>query len=125
MEFSGCPAAAGVADEAQEAEQAEKEGHAQVLFDEFVQASTCRTTLHAFNLLCEHLQLTHTHTEPKTYSPTQPQRPFYHTLKERLGYWKANALWAKLDKRAAHHEYGKGRVCANTTVLISNLISGI
>ncbi|XP_045554597.1 protein-methionine sulfoxide oxidase mical3a [Salmo salar] len=118
MEFSGCPAAAGVADEAQEAEQAEKEGHAQVLFDEFVQASTCRTTLHAFNLLCEHLQLTHTHTEPKTYSPTQPQRPFYHTLKERLGYWKANALWAKLDKRAAHHEYGKGRVCANTTCVI-------
>ncbi|XP_029597924.1 protein-methionine sulfoxide oxidase mical3a [Salmo trutta] len=116
MEFSGCPAAAaGVANEAQEAE---KEGHAQVLFDEFVQASTCRTTLHAFNLLCEHLQLTHTHTEPKTYSPTQPQRPFYHTLKERLSYWKANALWAKLDKRAAHHEYGKGRVCANTTCVI-------
>ncbi|XP_036800376.1 protein-methionine sulfoxide oxidase mical3a [Oncorhynchus mykiss] len=118
MEFSGCPAAAGVADEAQEAEQAEKEGHAQVLFDEFVQASTCRTTLRAFNLLCEHLQLTHTHTQPQTYPPTQPQRPFYHTLKERLSYWKANALWAKLDKRAAHHEYGKGRVCANTTCVI-------
>ncbi|XP_042156023.1 protein-methionine sulfoxide oxidase mical3b isoform X3 [Oncorhynchus tshawytscha] len=118
MEFSGCPAAAGVADEAQEAEQAEKEGHAQVQFDEFVQASTCRTTLRAFNLLCEHLQLTHTHTQPQTYPPTQPQRPFYHTLKERLSYWKANALWAKLDKRAAHHEYGKGRVCANTTCVI-------
>ncbi|XP_070996950.1 protein-methionine sulfoxide oxidase mical3b-like isoform X2 [Oncorhynchus clarkii lewisi] len=118
MEFSGCPAAAGVADEAQEAEQAEKEGHAQVLFDEFVQASTCRTTLRAFNLLCEHLQLTHTHTQPQTYPPTQPQRPFYQTLKERLSYWKANALWAKLDKRAAHHEYGKGRVCANTTCVI-------
>ncbi|XP_038833531.1 protein-methionine sulfoxide oxidase mical3a-like [Salvelinus namaycush] len=118
MEFSGCPAAAGVADQAQEAEQAEKEGHAQVLFDEFVQASTCRTTLRAFNLLCEHLQLTHTHTQPQKYSPTQPQRPFYHTLKERLSYWKANALWAKLDKRAAHHEYGKGRVCANTTCVI-------
>ncbi|XP_041713785.2 protein-methionine sulfoxide oxidase mical3b-like [Coregonus clupeaformis] len=117
MEFSGCPAAAGVAvgDEAQEAE---KEGHAHVLFDEFVQASTCRATLRAFNLLCEHLQLTHTHTQPQTYSTTQPQRPFYHTLKERLSYWKANALWAKLDKRAAHHEYGKGRVCANTTCVI-------
>ncbi|XP_029485958.2 protein-methionine sulfoxide oxidase mical3b-like isoform X2 [Oncorhynchus nerka] len=115
MEFSGCPVAAGVADEAQEAE---KEGHAQVLFDEFVQASTCRTTLCAFNLLCEHLQLTHTHTQPQTYPPTQPQRPFYHILKERLSYWKANALWAKLDKRAAHHEYGKGRVCANTTCVI-------
>uniref|UniRef100_A0AAZ3SUZ2 F-actin monooxygenase n=1 Tax=Oncorhynchus tshawytscha TaxID=74940 RepID=A0AAZ3SUZ2_ONCTS len=93
-------------------------GHAQVQFDEFVQASTCRTTLRAFNLLCEHLQLTHTHTQPQTYPPTQPQRPFYHTLKERLSYWKANALWAKLDKRAAHHEYGKGRVCANTTCVI-------
>ncbi|XP_038852260.1 protein-methionine sulfoxide oxidase mical3b-like [Salvelinus namaycush] len=117
MEFPGCPAAAGVA-VGDEAEQAEKEGHAQVLFDEFVQASTCRTTLRAFNLLCEHLQLTHTHTQPQTYSATQPQRPFYHTLKERLSYWKANALWAKLDKRAAHHEYGKGRVCANTTCVI-------
>ncbi|XP_020307675.2 protein-methionine sulfoxide oxidase mical3a isoform X3 [Oncorhynchus kisutch] len=60
----------------------------------------------------------HTHTQPQTYPPTQPQRPFYHTLKERLSYWKANALWAKLDKRAAHHEYGKGRVCANTTCVI-------
>uniref|UniRef100_A0A8C7G1G4 F-actin monooxygenase n=1 Tax=Oncorhynchus kisutch TaxID=8019 RepID=A0A8C7G1G4_ONCKI len=114
MEFPGCPAAAGVA----VGDEAEKEGHAQVLFDEFVQASTCRTTLRAFNLLCEHLQLTHTHTQPQTYSPTQPQRPFYHSLKERLSYWKANALWAKLDKRAAHHEYGKGRVCANTTCVI-------
>uniref|UniRef100_A0A8C7VHA4 F-actin monooxygenase n=1 Tax=Oncorhynchus mykiss TaxID=8022 RepID=A0A8C7VHA4_ONCMY len=113
-EFPGCPAAAGVA----VGDEAEKEGHAQVLFDEFVQASTCRTTLRAFNLLCEHLQLTHTHTQPQTYSPTQPQRPFYHSLKERLSYWKANALWAKLDKRAAHHEYGKGRVCANTTCVI-------
>ncbi|XP_029616701.1 protein-methionine sulfoxide oxidase mical3a isoform X2 [Salmo trutta] len=117
MECPGCPAAAGVA-VGDEAEQAEREGHAQVLFDEFVQASTCRTTLRAFNLLCEHLQLTHTHTQPQTHSPTQPQRPFYHTLKERLSYWKANALWAKLDKRAAHHEYGKGRVCANTTCVI-------
>ncbi|XP_064796067.1 protein-methionine sulfoxide oxidase mical3b-like isoform X3 [Oncorhynchus masou masou] len=113
-EFPGCPAAAGVA----VGDEAEKEGHAQVLFDEFVQASTCRTTLRAFNLLCEHLQLTHTHTQSQTYSPTQPQRPFYHSLKERLSYWKANALWAKLDKRAAHHEYGKGRVCANTTCVI-------
>ncbi|KAL0962679.1 hypothetical protein UPYG_G00343890 [Umbra pygmaea] len=120
MEFSGCPAAAGDAlgDDAQEAEKAEKEGHAHVLFDDFVQASTCRVTLRAFNLLCEHLQLAHTHTQPQTRSPTQPQTPFYHTLKERLSYWKANALWAKLDKRAAHHEYGKGRVCANTTCVI-------
>ncbi|XP_010885225.2 protein-methionine sulfoxide oxidase mical3b isoform X4 [Esox lucius] len=112
MEFSGCPSVA----EAQEAEQAEKEGHAHVLFDDFVQASTCRATLRAFNLLCEHLQLTHTHTQPHTHSPTL--QLFYHTLKERLSYWKANALWAKLDKRAAHHEYGKGRVCANTTCVI-------
>ncbi|KAJ8006469.1 hypothetical protein DPEC_G00107580 [Dallia pectoralis] len=115
MEFSGCSAVAE-GDGAQEVEQAEKEGRAHVLFDDFVQASTCRATLRAFNLLCEHLQLTHTHTEPHTPSPTR--RPFYHTLKERLNYWKANALWVKLDKRAAHLEYGKGRVCANTTCVI-------
>uniref|UniRef100_A0A667ZUR6 Uncharacterized protein n=1 Tax=Myripristis murdjan TaxID=586833 RepID=A0A667ZUR6_9TELE len=78
------------------------------LFDDFVQATTCRATLRAFSQLCEHLQLAQTATE----------RPLYHTIKERLNYWKANGLWAKLDKRAAHQEYMRGRACANTTCVI-------
>ncbi len=41
---------------------------------------------------------------------------FYHQLKERCKSWKAQSLWAKLDKRAAHREYKKGSNCANTRV---------
>lgn len=87
-------------------DEAYPECQAQELFDDFVQATTCRATLRAFSQLCEHLQLAQTATE----------RPLYHTIKERLNYWKANGLWAKLDKRAAHQEYMRGRACANTTV---------
>ncbi|XP_067110144.1 protein-methionine sulfoxide oxidase mical3b-like [Osmerus mordax] len=91
----------------------EPENRAHALFDDFVQASTCRATLRAFSQLCEHLQLAHTHSHTHT-----PPQPLYHTLKARLSYWRANALWAKLDKRAAHLEYMKGRACANTTCVI-------
>lgn len=76
-----------------------------VLFDRFVQASTCKGTLKAFQELCDFLEL-----KPSEY------RVFYHKLKSRLNYWKAKALWAKLDKRASHKEYKKGRVCANSKV---------
>ncbi|XP_078138967.1 protein-methionine sulfoxide oxidase mical3a [Centroberyx gerrardi] len=78
-----------------------------VLFDNFVQASTCKGTLKAFQELCDHLEL-----KPCEY------RVFYHKLKSRLNYWKAKALWAKLDKRASHKEYKKGRACANSKCLI-------
>ncbi|XP_056137147.1 protein-methionine sulfoxide oxidase mical3a isoform X1 [Lampris incognitus] len=77
------------------------------LFDNFVQASTCKGTLKAFQELCDHLEL-----KPSDY------RVFYHKLKTRLNYWKAKALWAKLDKRASHKEYKKGRACANSKCLI-------
>ncbi|KAM4615674.1 protein-methionine sulfoxide oxidase mical3b [Polymixia lowei] len=89
-------------------DEADPESQAQELFEDFVQATTCRTTLRAFNQLCEHLQLA----QPPT------ERPLYHTIKERLNYWKANGLWAKLDKRAAHQEYMTGRACAHTTCVI-------
>ena len=88
----------------------DSESQAQELFDDFVQATTCRATLRAFSQLCEHLQLTHT--------GRPPEQPLYHIIKERLNYWKASGLWAKLDKRAAHREYMRGRACANTTVSI-------
>ncbi|KAM4553580.1 protein-methionine sulfoxide oxidase mical3a [Fundulus diaphanus] len=78
-----------------------------VLFDNFVQASTCKGILKAFQELCEHLEV-----KPGEH------RIFYHKLKSKLNYWKAKALWAKLDKRACQKEYKKGRACANTKCLI-------
>uniref|UniRef100_UPI0037E80E05 protein-methionine sulfoxide oxidase mical3a isoform X1 n=1 Tax=Semicossyphus pulcher TaxID=241346 RepID=UPI0037E80E05 len=78
-----------------------------VLFDNFVQASTCKGTLKAFQELCDHLEV----------KPTE-SRIFYHKLKSKLNYWKAKALWAKLDKRAGQKEYKKGRACANAKCLI-------
>nr|XP_034982838.1 F-actin-monooxygenase MICAL3 isoform X3 [Zootoca vivipara] len=85
----------------------EKVNQAHVLFDRFVQASTCKGTLKAFQELCDFLEL-----KPKDY------RTFYHKLKSKLNYWKAKALWAKLDKRGCHKDYKKGKVCANTKCLI-------
>uniref|UniRef100_A0A9J7XQA2 F-actin monooxygenase n=1 Tax=Cyprinus carpio carpio TaxID=630221 RepID=A0A9J7XQA2_CYPCA len=78
-----------------------------VLFDRFVQATTCKGTLKAFQELCDFLEL-----KPNEY------RVFYHKLKSKLNYWKAKALWAKLDKRASHEKYKKGRACAKTKCLI-------
>ncbi|XP_029992779.1 protein-methionine sulfoxide oxidase mical3a isoform X5 [Sphaeramia orbicularis] len=78
-----------------------------VLFDNFVQATTCKGTLKAFQELCDHLEV-----KPTEY------KVFYHKLKSKLNYWKAKALWAKLDKRASHKEYKKGRACANSKCLI-------
>ncbi|XP_055365633.1 protein-methionine sulfoxide oxidase mical3a isoform X35 [Betta splendens] len=78
-----------------------------ILFDGFVQATTCKGTLKAFQELCDHLDV----------KPTE-NKVFYHKLKSKLNYWKAKALWAKLDKRASHKEYKKGRACANSKCLI-------
>ncbi|XP_019749580.1 protein-methionine sulfoxide oxidase mical3a isoform X8 [Hippocampus comes] len=78
-----------------------------VLFDKFVQATTCKGTLKAFQELCDHLDV-----KPTEY------RVFYHRLKSKLNYWRAKALWAKLDKRASQKEYKKGRACTNSKCLI-------
>ncbi|XP_069001544.1 protein-methionine sulfoxide oxidase mical3b isoform X2 [Embiotoca jacksoni] len=84
------------------------ECRAQELFDEFVSAATCRAALRSFSQLCEHLQLDRRAVE----------RPLYRPIKRRLNYWRANALWAKLDRRAAQDEYQKNRVCRDTTCVI-------
>uniref|UniRef100_A0A3Q3A862 F-actin-monooxygenase MICAL2-like n=1 Tax=Kryptolebias marmoratus TaxID=37003 RepID=A0A3Q3A862_KRYMA len=78
------------------------------LFDEFVLASTCRAALRCFSQLCEHLQL----------DGSAAERPLYRPIKRRLNYWKANALWAKLDRRAAQPEYRRAWVCRNLTCVI-------
>ncbi|XP_040292789.1 F-actin-monooxygenase MICAL3 isoform X1 [Bufo bufo] len=85
----------------------DKANQAHVLFDRFVQASTCKGTLKSFQELCDYLEL-----KPRDY------RSFYHKLKSKLHYWKAKALWSKLDKRGSHKDYKKGKACSNTKCLI-------
>ncbi|XP_040201286.1 F-actin-monooxygenase MICAL3 isoform X13 [Rana temporaria] len=80
---------------------------AHVLFDRFVQASTCKGTFKSFQELCDHLEL-----KQRDY------RSFYPKLKSKLNYWKAKALWTKLDKRCSHKDYKKGKACSNTKCLI-------
>ncbi|XP_061599147.1 F-actin-monooxygenase MICAL2 isoform X2 [Cololabis saira] len=77
------------------------------LFENFIQASTCKGTLQAFNVLCRCLDL-----DPADHST------FYSSLKAKVTFWKAKALWAKLDKRISHKEYKKGQVCVGTKCLI-------
>ncbi|XP_037615799.1 protein-methionine sulfoxide oxidase mical3b isoform X3 [Sebastes umbrosus] len=84
------------------------ECRAQELFDEFMLASTCRAALLSFSQVCEHLQL----------DRSAAERPLYRPIKRRLNYWRANALWAKLDRRAAQQEYLRARVCNDTTCVI-------
>ncbi|CAB1330055.1 unnamed protein product [Coregonus sp. 'balchen'] len=77
------------------------------LFDQFVQAQTCKEVQRTFSELCHHLQV-----DPSDY------QSFYTKLKERLNYWKAKALWVKLDKRAQHQDYQQGEVCAKNKCLV-------
>ncbi|XP_073763583.1 F-actin-monooxygenase mical2b-like isoform X21 [Danio rerio] len=77
------------------------------LFENFVQATDCKSTLQAFNILCGSLEL-----DPLEHSS------FYGSLKSSLTCWKAKALWSKLDKRASHKEYKKGRACEGIKCLI-------
>ncbi|KAM7015530.1 F-actin-monooxygenase mical2b isoform 6-T6 [Tautogolabrus adspersus] len=77
------------------------------LFENFLQASTCKGALQAFNVLCRLLDL-----DPADNGT------FYSSLKANVTTWKANALWSKLDKRMTHKEYKKGQACAGTKCLI-------
>uniref|UniRef100_A0A674BFM6 Molecule interacting with CasL protein 1 n=1 Tax=Salmo trutta TaxID=8032 RepID=A0A674BFM6_SALTR len=77
------------------------------LFDQFVQAQTCKEVQRTFSELCHHLQV-----DPRDY------QSFYTKLKERLNYWKAKSLWVKLDKRAQHQDYQQGEVCAKNKCLV-------
>lgn len=77
------------------------------IFENFVQASTCKGTIQAFNILTRQLEL----------DPLD-NRNFYTKLKSKVTSWKAKALWNKLDKRASHKEYKRGKSCVNTKCLI-------
>ncbi|XP_066495216.1 F-actin-monooxygenase MICAL2 isoform X5 [Tiliqua scincoides] len=85
----------------------EKYSQAGHIFENFVQASTCKGTIQAFNILTRQLEL----------DPLD-NRNFYTKLKSKVTSWKAKALWNKLDKRASHKEYKRGKSCVNTKCLI-------
>uniref|UniRef100_A0A674F4M4 F-actin monooxygenase n=1 Tax=Salmo trutta TaxID=8032 RepID=A0A674F4M4_SALTR len=88
-------------------ETEEEKDQAGKLFENFIQASTCKGTLQSFNLLCRLLDL-----DP------QDHETFYCSLKTRLTSWRAKALWTKLDKRTCHKEYKRGQACVGTKCLI-------
>ncbi|XP_037098944.1 F-actin-monooxygenase MICAL3-like isoform X5 [Syngnathus acus] len=85
---------------------------AQVLFDEFVSASTCRAALHSFRQLCEHLHL------DLDADRRGNEHPLYRAIRRRLAYWKANALWSKLERRASRQEYLQNRACRDATCAV-------
>ncbi|XP_051886856.1 protein-methionine sulfoxide oxidase mical3a isoform X4 [Pristis pectinata] len=76
-------------------------------FDRFIQATTCKGTFKGFQELCETLGISNL---------DFPN--FYTKLKSKLNYWKAKALFAKLDKRGSHKDYKKNTACANTKCLV-------
>lgn len=80
-------------------------------FERFVQAQKCKDVRNHFAELCRQLDI-----NPKDF------RTFYGNLKERLNYWKAKALWTKLDKRASHADYQQGKVCMKNKVVILKFI---
>ncbi|XP_050970552.1 F-actin-monooxygenase mical2b isoform X4 [Labeo rohita] len=77
------------------------------LFENFVQATDCKSTLQAFNIMCSYLEL-----DPLEHTT------FYSSLKSAVTCWKAKALWSKLDKRASNKEYKKGKACEGIKCLI-------
>ncbi|XP_067856079.1 F-actin-monooxygenase MICAL3-like [Heptranchias perlo] len=78
-----------------------------MLFDRFIQATTCKGTFKGYQELCENLGICNL---------DFPN--FYPKLKSKLNYWKAKALFAKLDKRGSHKDYKKNTACANTKCLV-------
>ncbi|XP_047452059.1 F-actin-monooxygenase mical2b isoform X2 [Mugil cephalus] len=85
----------------------ERTAQASQLFENFVQASTCKGTLQAFSILCRQLEL-----DPLDYTN------FYNSLKAAISTWKVKALWTKLDKRAQHKVYNQNKACQGTRCLI-------
>lgn len=87
----------------------ERTAQACQLFENFVQASTCKGTLQAFSILCRQLEL-----DPLDHSN------FYNLLKAAVSTWKVKALWTKLDKRAQHKVYDQNKACQGTRVRKTN-----
>lgn len=76
-------------------------------FEQFINASSLKNLLGYFRTMCELL-----HLRPTYYNQ------FYPKLKSSLNNWKAKAIWKKLDARANHKCYAKGKIGEKTRVLI-------
>ncbi|KAG1678091.1 [F-actin]-monooxygenase MICAL3 [Nymphon striatum] len=77
------------------------------IFDQFVNASTFKSILNLHRQMCDTLRI-----KPSTFPS------FYVKLKSKLRSWKAASLWAKLDKRAGHKCYNRGKAASGMRVLI-------
>lgn len=76
-------------------------------FEPFLNATTLKSILGYYRSICDFL-----HLKPNVFPL------FYPKLRTCLNSWRAKALWKKFDARASHKCYGKGKICANTRVLI-------
>lgn len=77
------------------------------LFDQFCTANTFQGIMGYFQQMCDLLGV-----RPEDH------RIFYRQLKPRLVSWKAQSLWARLDRCATRREYKKGTACTNTRVSV-------
>ena len=78
------------------------------VFDHLVcGTSTLKSILKTFRHLCEVMRL-----------KPGPLPSFYPRLKSKLTSWRAQALWAKFDKRMGHKVYKGSRACAGQRVLV-------
>lgn len=77
------------------------------LFFKFMDAQDCPEITSAFGQLVKLLGI-------KSENP----REFYSLLKGKLQTWRCKSLWELLDCRANQKEYGKGKICEDTQVLI-------
>ena len=77
------------------------------LFFKFMDAQDCPEITSAFGQLVKLLGI-------KSDNP----REFYSLLKGKLQTWRCKSLWELLDCRANQKEYGKGKICQDTQVLI-------
>lgn len=85
------------------------------VFDHFCsQANTLKSILRSFSYLCEILRL----------KPTEFPY-FYPKIKSKLKSWKAQALWAKFDKRSSHKIYNRGKACAGQRMLVIGAGKGV
>ncbi|XP_064616529.1 LOW QUALITY PROTEIN: protein-methionine sulfoxide oxidase mical3b-like [Liolophura sinensis] len=84
-----------------------RDAHIEALFNQFINAGTCKSILLTFHQLCDALGLKNV-----------DHRQFYPRLKSCVTSWKAQSIWVKLDKRASHKDYRRGEACKNTRVLV-------
>ena len=78
------------------------------VFDHFCNASTLKSILRSYRYLCEILRI----------KPAQFPH-FYPRIKAKLRSWKAQALWAKFDKRSSHKVYKGGKACSGQRYVFS------